>query len=567
MQTYWGYDEFRPLQGEIIESIGAGHDTLGLMPTGGGKSLTFQVPTMAMDGLCLVVTPLISLMKDQVQNLRDRGIKAEAIYTGLEPEEIKIILENCTYGPDYKFLYISPERLSSPLFLQRLPHLPVCLIAVDESHCISQWGYDFRPAYLKIGEIRDLLPQTPILALTATATPRVVDDIQDKLRFRKHNVFRKSFYRENLAYVVRKTDDKLQMLLRILHGVPGSSVVYVRNRQSTKDIAEFLVENGITAEHYHAGLSNSEKDARQNNWKQDRTRVIVATNAFGMGIDKPDVRTVIHMDLPDSIEAYFQEAGRAGRDGKKAWCVLLYNKKDRTKLNKRIIDNYPERDFVVTIYNKICDYYEVGAGSGLGHSFAFVLEQFCADMHLPMLPTFSAIMLLQQAGYLAYTDAHETQPKIQIIVSRSKVDAMLKNKADERLLSELMRTYTGIFTDPVYINDERIANSQNLTTKQLNQQLISLAQQGVLKYIPRRHTPYITFINERELTERVVLSKMVYDERKENYIERLRAMLEYAEDDRFCRSQLLLGYFGETDSQPCGHCDVCIEKKKETNIQ
>ncbi len=562
LRTYWGYDEFRPLQEDIIRSIGEGRDTLGLMPTGGGKSLTFQVPALAMQGLCLVITPLISLMKDQVQNLHDRGIKAEAIYTGLELDEIKLILDNCTYGEDYKFLYVSPERLASRDFIQRLQYLPLSMIAVDEAHCISQWGYDFRPSYLKIGEIRDMAPDVPILALTATATPIVVDDIQDKLRFREKNVFRKSFYRDNLAYVVRQTDDKQQMLLKILAGVPGSSVVYVRNRMHTKEIADFLVQNGITAEHYHAGLSNSEKDLRQQNWKSDRTRVIVATNAFGMGIDKPDVRTVVHLDMPDCIEAYFQEAGRAGRDGKKAWCVLLYNKTDRTKLKKRIVDNFPDQEFVVSVYDTICNYYEVGAGSGMGHSFAFVIEKFCAETHLPILPVFSAIMILQQAGYLAYTDAHDTKPQVQFLVSRNHLDEMITGKADKQLVAELMRTYTGIFTELAYIYDERFAKALNITTKQLNEKLVNLAKQGVIKYIPRRHTPYITFITERELTERIVLTERVYDERKERYVGRLRSMLEYAEDNRFCRSQVLLGYFGEINSTPCGHCDVCLNNRE-----
>ncbi len=560
LRTYWGYDQFRPLQEEIIQSIGSGHDTLGLMPTGGGKSLTFQVPTLATDGLCLVITPLISLMKDQILNLRERGIKAEAIYTGLELQEINLILDNCTFGEDYKFLYVSPERLVSREFVKRLVSLPICLIAVDEAHCISQWGYDFRPAYLKIGEIRTFLPDVPVLALTATATPDVIEDIQDKLLFREHNVLRKSFFRDNLSYVVRKTDDKLQMLLRILDGVPGSSVVYVRNRQKTKETADFLNSNGITADYYHAGLSNAEKDARQLSWRDDKTRVIVATNAFGMGIDKPDVRSVIHIDLPDCLEAYFQEAGRAGRDGKRSWCVLLHNNTDRRKLNKRIIDNYPEREFVISVYNTICNYYEIGAGSGMGHSFAFVLEEFCRETHLPMLPVFSAIMLLQQAGYIAYSDAHDTQPQVQFIVSRVQLDEAIRGSAEQHLVQELMRTYTGIFTETVYVHDERFAKALGITTQRLNEQLVGLAKQGIIRYIPRRHTPYITLIQERELTERIVLTKNIYEERKDRYVSRLRSMLEYAENETYCRSQLLLDYFGESDSVTCGKCDVCLTK-------
>ena len=564
LHTYWGYDEFRPLQDDIIRSIGDGRDTLGLMPTGGGKSITFQVPALAMQGLCLVITPLISLMKDQVANLRERGIKAEAIYTGLEWQEIKIILDNCTFGEDYKFLYISPERLASRDFMLRIVHLPISMIVVDEAHCISQWGYDFRPAYLKIGEIRNTLPDVPILALTATATPEVIDDIQDKLLFREHNVFRKSFFRDNLSYIVRQTDDKPQMLLKILAGVPGSSVVYVRNRQHTKEIADFLNGNGISAEHYHAGLSNSEKDTKQTNWKNDKTRVIVATNAFGMGIDKPDVRTVVHMDLPDCLEAYFQEAGRAGRDGKEAWCVLLYDKSDRTKLNKRVVDNFPDREFVIKIYDTICDFYEVGVGSGMGHSFAFVLEDFCRQTHTPALPVFSAIQILQQAGYLAYTDAHDTQPQVQFLIPRDKIENILKQQ-DLQLTQILMRTYTGIFSSPAYIHDERISKTLDITPRELNERLIGLAKQGIIKYIPRRHTPYLTFIQEREQTNRVVLTKTIYDERKERYISRLQSMLEYAEDDRFCRSQVLLGYFGETATTPCGKCDVCRKNKSNNN--
>ena len=559
LRQYWQYDDFRPLQAEIIESAGSGHDTLALMPTGGGKSLCFQVPAMAKEGLCLVVTPLIALMKDQVQNLHNRGIFAEAIYTGLTRNEITDALDRCRYG-NRKFLYLSPERLESEEFRRQLTSLPVCLIAVDEAHCISQWGYDFRPSYLKIAEIRKALPDVAVLALTATATPEVVDDIQEKLLFREKRVLKKSFARENLCYIVRQTDNKLSQLVHILQRVQGSSIIYVRNRKRTAETADYLLHEGFSATYYHAGLSNQEKDLRQKSWSEGQTRVMVATNAFGMGIDKPDVRTVIHLDLPDSIEAYFQEAGRAGRDGKTAYAVLLYNASDNTKMQNRIVQNYPERDFVKRVYEAVGNYLEVGIGSGLYNTFVFPFELFCQEKHLPMLPTLSALQLLGQAGYLNYIEETETNPRVMFTVTREELYSARITPLQERIAGLLMRNYTGIFTDPVYINDETIAEHLSLTTQQLNKELVGMAQEHLLTYIPRRKTPYINYPLERQELRYVKLPTSVYENRQAIYVTKLKAMEEYASQQQFCRSQLLLAYFGETDSEPCGHCDVCRRK-------
>lgn len=560
LKQYWGYDTFRPLQDEIIHSIGNGRDTLGLMPTGGGKSLTFQVPTMAQEGMCLVVTPLIALMKDQVANLQERGIKAVAIYAGLDNQTISRLLDNCIYG-DYKFLYVSPERLATTSFQERLPHLPVCLIAVDESHCISQWGYDFRPSYLHIADIRVQLPNVPVLALTATATPDVVDDIQDKLKFREHNVFRQSFARPNLAYVVRQTEDKNRQMLKILQTVPGTSVIYVRNRKRTREVAEFLQQNGISAEHFHAGLSNEDKDARQFRWKTDVTRVIVATNAFGMGIDKPDVRTVIHLDLPDTLEAYFQEAGRAGRDRKKAYAVLLYNETDAVKVKKRITDNFPDKEFVVRVYDAVGNYCQVGVGSGLDKMFAFDMGDFCQKFHLPVLPVYGAMKILQQAGYLELTDEQETSSLVMFKASKDDLYGFRNTELQDNLIRILLRSYTGMFAEPAHIHEETVAHRLNVNTDVLHENLIALARNGIISYIPRRKTPYLVFLQERELPEKVVLSREVYEKRKERYVNRLQSVLEYAQQKNYCRSQVLLSYFGEHDAPCCGVCDVCLSRK------
>lgn len=564
LKQYWGYDQFRPLQGDIIQSIAAGKDTLGLMPTGGGKSLTFQVPAMAMEGVCVVVTPLIALMKDQVENLKKRNIPAAAIYSGMPKEEILLTLENCVFEA-YKFLYVSPERLATQIFLEKIKQTKVCMIAVDESHCISQWGYDFRPSYLKIADIREIIPEAPVLALTATATPEVVEDIQERLHFKEKNVFRKSFLRSNLAYIVRTTENKEEQLLNILQKVPGTSVVYVRNRKKTKEVADFLIQNNIAAEHFHAGLSNDTKDARQQRWKNNETRVIVSTNAFGMGIDKAEVRTVVHMDLPDSLEAYFQEAGRAGRDEKKAYAVVLFNNSDVTKMRKRVSDTFPEKDMVRKVYNALGNYYEIAEGSGREAVFPFDLADFCTKFKLPMLVTHNALKILQQAGYLDLTDEQENTSRVLFTVGKEDLYTIRFSEDQDRLIHILLRSYTGLFTDPAYISEETIAKRLDWSKDKVYQELVQLSKERVIHYIPRKKTPFVTYVQDREDVGRLRLGKEAYDDRKERYITRAKSVLDYAKEQEICRSQILLSYFGEKNTQPCGQCDVCL-KRKETQV-
>ena len=561
LKKYWGYDSFRGIQEDIINSIGKGNDTLGLMPTGGGKSITFQVPALAQDGLCIVITPLIALMKDQVRNLRERGIKALAVYSGMTREEIVVALENCIFG-DFKFLYISPERLNTEIFQTKLKRMKVCMITVDESHCISQWGYDFRPAYLNIADIRKLLPNVPVLALTATATPEVVNDIQERLAFKEGSqVFRMSFERKNLAYIVRHTESKQEEILHILNKVQGSAIVYTRNRKRTRELAEMLVTNNITATFYHAGLANEAKDQRQKSWLNGENRVMVATNAFGMGIDKPDVRIVIHADVPDSPEAYFQEAGRAGRDGNKAYAVLLYAKSDKTTLNKRITDTFPDKEYIREVYEHIQFHYQMAMGDGFGCTYPFNIDEFCRNFkHFP-IQVDSALKILNRAGYLEYTDEQDNASRLIFTLQRDELYRLQEYDADtEKLINVILRSYTGLFTDYVYINEESLEIRSGLNRQRIYDILVMLTQRRVLHYIPRKKTPYIIYTRERQEKNRIQLTRDVYEDRKESYATRIKAMVEYATAEEKCRSRMLLRYFGEKNENNCGQCDVCLQK-------
>ena len=560
LKQYWGYDSFRDLQEEIITSIGEGKDTLGLMPTGGGKSITFQVPALAQSGLCIVITPLIALMKDQVQNLRKRGIKALAIYSGMTRQEIVTALENCIFG-DYKFLYISPERLDTEIFRIKLRSMKVSMITVDESHCISQWGYDFRPAYLKIAEIRELLPGVPVLALTATATPEVVKDIQSRLNFREENVFRMSFERKNLAYIVRKTDNKTGELLHILKRIDGSAIIYVRNRRRTKEITELLMQEGITADFYHAGLDNAVKDLRQKRWQNGEMRVMVATNAFGMGIDKPDVRIVLHIDLPDSPEAYFQEAGRAGRDGLKAYAVILYAKSDKMTLHKRVADTFPEKEYILQVYEHLQYYYQMAMGDGFQCIREFNLEEFCRKFKYFPVPVDSALKILTQAGYLEYTDEQDNASRILFTIRRDELYKLREMGTEaETLIQTILRSYTGVFTDYAYISEDTLAIRTGLTRQQIYNILVTLAKRRIVDYIPHKKTPYIIYTRERLELRYLHIPASVYEERKARYEARIKAMEEYVTSESVCRSRMLLRYFGEKNEHNCKQCDVCLNR-------
>ena len=561
LREYWGYDDFRGIQREIIESIGAGRDTLGLMPTGGGKSITFQVPALASEGICVVVSPLIALMKDQVYHLTRQGIRSAAVYSGMSREEIIATLENCIFG-GIKILYVSPERLSSDLFQNKFRKMNVSFITVDEAHCISQWGYDFRPTYLQIAQIRQLKPDAPILALTATATPKVVKDIQKQLAFKEENVFQMSFERKNVAYVVRKTENKREELVHILSSVGGCSIVYVRSRKRTKEIADILKSNGISSTFFHAGLEPSVKDERQNAWQNDEVRVIVATNAFGMGIDKPDVRLVIHYDCPDSLEAYFQEAGRAGRDGNKSYAVLLYNNGDSRKLEKRIADNFPEKQFIIDVYNNLAYFFQVGVGSGKGYTFDFDIDLFSRTYkHFPVVVD-AALKILENAGYIHYETDPDAKARVRFLLQRNEL-YRLDNLSphEECVITALLRCYGGLFTDFVYIDEGLIAKEADLDKQQVYLNLRSLGQKRIIQFIPTKKIPLITYMQHREAEEYLVIPPEVYEERKQQFAHRIQTMKLYATNDEICRSKQLLYYFGEADAGDCGQCDVCIEHK------
>jgi len=535
------------------------------MPTGGGKSITFQVPALCSEGTCIVITPLIALMKDQVQHLRHHGIRAAAIYSGLSREEIITTLENCIFG-GITILYVSPERLSSELFRTKLRHMKVSFITVDEAHCISQWGYDFRPSYLQIADIRKDLPGIPVLALTATATPQVVQDIQEKLSgisevsgISSFNVFKMSFERKNLAYVVRQATDKREQLIHILESVKGCAIVYARSRRRTKEVAELLCEAGISATFYHAGLDTSVKDQRQRDWQEDKVRVMVATNAFGMGIDKPDVRLVIHIDCPDSLEAYFQEAGRAGRDGRKAYAVLLYNDADHRKLDKRISDTFPEKDYIRKVYEHLAFFYQVGEGSGYHATFEFNIDKFChAFRHFP-IQVDSALKILNRAGYIEYTEEQDNQARLMFTISRNEL-YKLENCSpnEEKVITALLRNYGGLFVDYNFIDEGFIASQCGLQPQQLYMILKNLSAKHILHFIPQKKTPYVRYLQRRENTAHVQLPPVVYETRKEQFRERIQAMIAYATNDHICRSRQLLRYFGEEDSHDCRQCDVCL---------
>ena len=559
---YWGYPKFRELQQEIINSVLEGKDTLGLMPTGGGKSITFQVPAMMKKGICIVVTPLIALMKDQVENLKAKDIRAAAIYSGMSFREIDITLDNCVYG-DYKFLYVSPERLSTDIFVERLKKMDVNLLAIDESHCISQWGYDFRPSYLKINEIRKFIKDVPVLALTATATPRVVDDIQDKLNFKEKNVFRKSFERKNLIYLVRKSEDKEKYLLNVARKVKGTGIIYVRNRRKTQQIAKFLRENGISADYYHAGLSNEQREKKQNDWKKDKTRIIVSTNAFGMGIDKPNVRYVIHIDIPNSLEAYYQEAGRGGRDEKTAYAVLLYNNEDIENLRKQIKDNFPEISFIKRVYQLLGNYYKMAVGTGKNVSLKFDIRDFVDKYKLEALETYSAIKLLQKEGYIYFTESVFIPSKLIFTVNRQALyDFQLKDKAFDYIIKLILRNYPGVFDEYVNISESFLAKQIKVKEDVITKYLIALSKRKIINYAYKIQEPIIQFMTERLDDKNLVISKENYNLRKKIFIETIEYVINYATSENKCRSQLLLAYFGEKDSYRCGNCDVCKRRNE-----
>ena len=564
LQQYWGYPDFRGIQRNIIESIAQGKDTLGLMPTGGGKSITFQVPALATEGVCIVITPLIALMKDQVQHLKERGIKADAIYADKSKGEIMQTLDNCIFG-GVKILYVSPERIGTDLFQRKVSHMPVSFITVDEAHCISQWGYDFRPSYLKIADIRKLKDHVPILALTATATPQVVDDIQERLEFREKNVFKMSFERKNLAYVVRTVSNKEQEMIHILRNVEGTAIVYARSRKRTKDVAALLNQNGISATFYHAGLDPILKDERQKAWQNDEVRVMVATNAFGMGIDKPDVRIVIHSDCPDSLEAYFQEAGRAGRDGNKAYAVLLHNNMDDNKLKNRIASTFPPKEYIRDIYEHLAYFFQIGVGSGNGKTFVFDIEKFCFTYKYFPIPVDASLRILERCGYIHYEDNPDGKARVMFLIGRNEL-YLLENLSpmEDNVITTLMRMYGGLFTDYVYVDEQMAAHIAGLTIQQVYMVLKNLSARHIITFIPRRKTPYITYTRDREDGERIVIPKEVWETRREQYELRIRAMIDYANNSHICRSRQLLKYFGEDTKEDCHQCDVCLDKQEMT---
>jgi len=562
LKNYWGYESFRPLQEDIIHSVLEGNDTLALLPTGGGKSVCFQVPALAQEGICIVVSPLIALMKDQVQQLQARNIPAVAVYSGMHPQEIDRLLDNCIYGK-VKFLYLSPERLTTPLARERIRKMKVNLLAIDEAHCVSQWGYDFRPPYLQIPDIRDVVPEAPMIALTATATVEVVEDIQDKLGFRQKKVFRKSFERDNLTYVVRQTEGKPEKLVEILTNVAGSSVVYARNRRGTKEIANYLRRHGIKADYYHAGLDMPTRSEKQDQWVQGQTRVMVATNAFGMGIDKPDVRSVVHMELPDSLEAYFQEAGRAGRDEQPAYAVLLYHPQDKVKLKRQFEQAYPEMKQLRQTYRALGSFFQLAVGSGENQSFDFDIIRFCETFQLQPVPTFNCLKVLEKEGWLMLTDAVFTPGSMKIKISKEELyDYQLKHPRLDKVIKTILRSYQGAFSNYIHLREGKLANFLHTTTDDLQRSLDLMHKDDVIDYQPQKEKPQLIFLRARVDADHLHIDQQRYAFLKNRQLERIQSSIRYAEEEA-CRSQQLLLYFGEANPPLCERCDVCLARKKK----
>ncbi len=566
LKKYWGYDEFRPMQEEIISSALAGKDTLALMPTGGGKSICFQVPAMAKDGICLVVSPLIALMKDQVQNLSNKGIKALAVYSGMTYSQIDAALDNAIYG-DYKFLYVSPERLHTGIFRERVKKMDINFLVVDEAHCISQWGYDFRPAYLEISKIKELINDVPVIALTATATKSVAEDIMRILNFSEPNVISSGFERKNLSYVVRNVDDKFGNMLKICNGVPGTGIVYVRERKRCEEISSFLRQNGITADFYHAGLSKELRNAKQDSWIKGETRVIVATNAFGMGIDKPDVRFVIHYDLPDSLEAYFQEAGRGGRDGKRSYATMLWNSTDISRLRQIHTISFPDIQYIKEIYQKVFIYLNIPYEEGKESVNKFNLVEFSKKYSLNSVSAYYAIKYLEQEGYWELTDELDNPSRIMFAVGRDELyKVQIDNPALDSFIKSILRIYTALFSRLTPIDEEYIARVTMDSPAGVKEKLKQLSGLRIIKYIPKVRTPLIIMNYERLVESNLYISQKRYRERKDLYQKRIESIISYVKEDSVCRSRMLIDYFGQEVKDDCGICDVCIRNRNNSNF-
>lgn len=559
---FWGFKKFRPLQLEIIQSISKGKDTLGLMPTGGGKSITFQVHSLVNEGICIVITPLIALMKDQVDNLNQRKIKALAIYSGMSNREIEIAFDNCIFG-EVKFLYISPERLGTRLFQEKVQHMNVNLIAVDEAHCISQWGYDFRPSYLEIARVRELLPHVCVLALTATATPEVVKDIQDKLTFAEHHVLSKSFERKNLTYLVKQKEDKLGFILSICNKIKGAGIIYVRTRKKTKEIALALQKKGVYADFYHAGLDAHTRQLKQEAWMKSPNTVMVSTNAFGMGIDKSNVRFVLHYDIPESLEAYFQEAGRAGRDEKESFAVLLYNRTDIATLKTQFAKQFPDFKYIKHVYEALAQFYQIPIGAGKGNTYDFFIEDICKQFKLDIIKTYNSIKVLAEEGYIYVSESLETKSRVKFIVDRHDLyKFQIENNSYDIFIKLLLRNYTGIFTEYVAFTEESLAKKVNAPTELVHKYLIRLAQMGIISYYQAKQNPLLIYTEERVPQENLYFSHENYELRKERQRIRIEAMIAYITSTSKCRSLLLLNYFGESNKQRCGNCDTCRKRNE-----